>query len=205
MISSKRRDGVEIRGFAPIGILEQWNNGIMGSGRLGQWFPLLNRVPSGEFNRVNWQNTIDKEVNRWETSLQNHHSNIPVFPGPDLASMDSVLYLRPAKYYSDKIVFRPSRAYNCASWRPWAHLVVWVPDGTSAITTYGIPKMPYVVIRVGHYSLAQTWFMSLVGWFYDPRPGLHASQDHPIPSHQGRPCARQYATASKNSFNFAKL
>jgi len=41
------------------------------------------------------------------------------------------------------------RAYNCASWRAWAHLVVWVPDGTSAITTYGIPKMPYGVIRAG--------------------------------------------------------
>jgi len=30
VISSKRRDGVEIRGFAPIGMLEQWNTGTMG-------------------------------------------------------------------------------------------------------------------------------------------------------------------------------
>jgi hypothetical protein len=28
----------------------------MGSGKMGQWFTLLNRVPYGKFNRVNWQN-----------------------------------------------------------------------------------------------------------------------------------------------------
>jgi hypothetical protein len=28
----------QVRGFAPIGILEQWNNGIMGPGKMGCWF-----------------------------------------------------------------------------------------------------------------------------------------------------------------------
>jgi len=37
-------------------------------------------------------------------------ANIPPFPGPDLVSMDSALYLCRAKYYSVNIVFRPSRA-----------------------------------------------------------------------------------------------
>ena len=41
--------GSQHKGSAPIGMLEQWNTGIMGSGRLGQWFTLLNRVPSEEF------------------------------------------------------------------------------------------------------------------------------------------------------------
>jgi hypothetical protein len=43
-------------------MLEYWNTGIMGSGRLEQRFALLNRVPSGKFHRVNSQNSIDKEV-----------------------------------------------------------------------------------------------------------------------------------------------
>ena len=44
--------------------------------------------------------------------------NVPLFPGPDLASMCSVLYLPPARYHSDKIVFRPSRAKagRCSIW-----------------------------------------------------------------------------------------
>jgi len=29
---------MELRGFAPIGILEYWNDGIMGSGKMWQWF-----------------------------------------------------------------------------------------------------------------------------------------------------------------------
>ena len=33
--------------------LEYWNTGM----KMGQWFTLLNRVPSGKFNRVNWQNS----------------------------------------------------------------------------------------------------------------------------------------------------
>ena len=59
-------------------------------------------------------------------------------------------------------MFQVSRTYNCATWRPWAHLVVWVPDGTSAITTYGIAKMPYGVIRAGHYSKFQVY--GTPGW-----------------------------------------
>jgi len=38
---------VELRGFAPIGMLEYWNTGIMGFGEIGHWFTLLNRVPLG--------------------------------------------------------------------------------------------------------------------------------------------------------------
>ena len=44
--------------------LEYWNTGIMGSGQMGQWFTLLNRVPSGKFNRVNWQILLDREINK---------------------------------------------------------------------------------------------------------------------------------------------
>ncbi len=44
--------------------LECWNNGTMGSGKLEQWFTLLNRVPPGKFTRVNWQYPVDEEVNK---------------------------------------------------------------------------------------------------------------------------------------------
>ncbi len=37
------------------------------------------------------------------------------------------------------------------------------------------------------------------------RPGTHASRDHSMPSHQGRPCARQKHRASKNIPNFSQL
>jgi hypothetical protein len=30
--------------------LEYWNNGIMGIGKMGDWFILLNTVPYGKFN-----------------------------------------------------------------------------------------------------------------------------------------------------------
>jgi hypothetical protein len=32
----------ELRGFAPIGMLEHWNYGIMGSGRTDYWYTVKN-------------------------------------------------------------------------------------------------------------------------------------------------------------------
>ena len=54
------------------GIMERWNNGF---GGLGKWFTRLNRVPSGKFNRVNWENQLDKEGNKYETSAKDIHSS----------------------------------------------------------------------------------------------------------------------------------
>ena len=48
-----------------IGMLEYWNDGIMGSGEMGQCF--IGKIP------------FDNKVNKWEYFFQNQHSNIPPF------------------------------------------------------------------------------------------------------------------------------
>ena len=119
---------------------------------------------------------LDREANEWAISLFKptfQYSTIPLFPGPDP-------WPRPGM----------SRCSNGKSGihKQWKQLHVHIPSRQGRLV----------------YQLS-----GLILW---SRPGLHASQDHSIPSHlpipsrsrdgEGRPCARQYATASNNSFNF---
>jgi hypothetical protein len=46
-------------------MLEYWNDGIMGSGKMGQW--LIGKI------------SLDREANKCVTSFKNQHSNIPPF------------------------------------------------------------------------------------------------------------------------------
>jgi len=46
-------------------MLECWNDGIMGPGKMGQWF--IGKIP------------LDKDINKRVTSFKNQHSIIPPF------------------------------------------------------------------------------------------------------------------------------
>jgi len=53
---------------------------------------------------------LDNEVNKKVSFLQYQHSNIPLFPGPDLACRASIPWSPLRKPYSDRKVFHATRA-----------------------------------------------------------------------------------------------
>jgi hypothetical protein len=55
----------QIRGFAPFGIVECWNNGIMGFGIMQYW--------------VNGKKCVDDKIKTGEYPFKNQPCSIPVF------------------------------------------------------------------------------------------------------------------------------
>jgi len=54
--------------------------------------------------------SLDSEVNKRVSFIQYQHSNIPLFPGPDLACRASIPWAPLRKSYSDRKVFHATRA-----------------------------------------------------------------------------------------------
>ena len=66
---------VELRGFAPIGMLECWNYGIMGFERMGQWIIDISHLKMKGLNEI--IPSISTPLKTGSSTF--HYSTIPLF------------------------------------------------------------------------------------------------------------------------------
>ncbi len=66
---------IELRGFAPIGMLEYWNYGIMGFERMELWIIDISHLKMKGLNEI--IPSISTPLKKGSSTL--HYSNIPLF------------------------------------------------------------------------------------------------------------------------------